>query len=74
MSLNTCFHRVVGTWNSLSLSIREVGGVNSFKPLVKNEKKFFLWISVFLNVFLVIISNINSITYTVIKFVSFFSF
>ena len=28
-------HRVVGAWNSLPLSIREVTSVNSFKALVK---------------------------------------
>ena len=33
------FHRVVGTWNSLPLSIREATSVNSFKALVK---KFFM--------------------------------
>ena len=33
------FHRVVGTWNSLPLSIRETTSVNSFKALVK---KFFM--------------------------------
>ena len=31
----TYFHRVVGTWNSLPLSIREATSVNSFKALVK---------------------------------------
>ena len=36
----TYFHRVVGTWNSLPLSIREATGVNSFKALVK--KVFFM--------------------------------
>ena len=33
------FHRVVGTWNSFHLSIREATSVNSFKALVK---KFFM--------------------------------
>ena len=35
---NTFFNRVVGTWNSLPLSIREAASVNSFKALVR---KFF---------------------------------
>ena len=39
----TYFHRVVGTWNSLPLCIREATSVNSFKALVKK----FLWISSF---------------------------
>ena len=33
------FNRVVGTWNSLPLSIREATSVNSFKALVR---KFFM--------------------------------
>ena len=33
------FHRVVGTWNSLPLFIREATSVNSFKALAK---KFFM--------------------------------
>ena len=45
----TYFHRVVGTWNYLPLSIREARSVNYFKASVK--KYFFLWISIFFECF-----------------------
>ena len=37
---HTYFHRVVGTWNFLPLSIREATSVNSFKALVKQISSF----------------------------------
>jgi len=62
----TYFHRVVGTWNSLTLSICEATSVNSFKALVK---KYFYGLIYSLNVFLVIIFNIYY--YPIFKFASF---
>ena len=56
----TYFHRVVGTWNYLPLSIREARSVNSFKALVKSIFSYGLVYS--LNVFLVLVTKNCGVT------------
>ena len=50
--LNSYFHRIVSTWNSLPEYIRRAASVNSFKGLVK--KFFFYGLANFL-VFLILL-------------------
>ena len=62
----TYFLRVVRTWNSLPLSIREATSANSFKALVK---KSFYGLVHSLSVFIVIIFNIYYFLIFIIIFI-----